>query len=143
MGEGEGGMGVMVSVCTSSRIVAQKLCRLATKFVTKLTMDLAFIVQGESEAELPERVLGCVRFHRLNIASCVEQDSMQSIDTGTLAAAGADSLDIDAFAEEMEAKRAEAEPRPGVEAEAVVEPGAAAAELPASALPPAPPAGAT
>ena len=45
--------------------------------------------------------------------------------------------------QEMEAKRAEAEPRPGVEAEAVVEPGAAAAELPASALPPAPPAGAT
>ena len=28
MGEDEGGMGVMVSVCTSSRIVAQKLCRL-------------------------------------------------------------------------------------------------------------------
>ena len=79
-------------------------------------MDLAFIIQGERETELPERVLGCVRFHRLNIASCVEQDSMQSIDTSTLAAAGDDSLDINAFAEEMETKRAQAEPSPGVEA---------------------------
>ena len=35
----------------------------------KLTLDLAFTIQGNSEVELPERVLAAARFHQPDLQS--------------------------------------------------------------------------
>ena len=32
-----------------------------------LVIDLAFVIEGQDEAELPERLLGAVRMHRINL----------------------------------------------------------------------------
>lgn len=33
-----------------------------------LVIDLAFVIEGRQESELPERILGSVRVHRINLA---------------------------------------------------------------------------
>eukprot|EP00937_MAST-01D_sp_MAST-1D-sp2_P002696 g2696.t1 len=103
---GDGFLEVRVDI--SSSVIATKLLKLCTKVVTRLTMDLAFIIQGEGEDELPERVLGCARFHRLDLGSVVEQDSMRTVNAeaaAALAAGGArvraGSADIDAMGADL------------------------------------------
>jgi hypothetical protein len=53
-----------IDVDIASSYVAQKILGVVRGYAKKLTMDLAVVIQGNSEEELPERVLGVVRFHQ-------------------------------------------------------------------------------
>mmetsp|Transcript_10060 Transcript_10060/g.16764 ORF Transcript_10060/g.16764 Transcript_10060/m.16764 type:complete len:216 (+) Transcript_10060:146-793(+) len=51
----------------------------AVKSFTKLvSIDLAFVLQGENEAELPERILGCLRFYKLDVAGAPPSEEWES-----------------------------------------------------------------
>lgn len=60
---------VEVDVDIGSSMVASAIVHLAFGYITTLTVDLAFLIESQTEAELPERVLGAVRFSELNPAS--------------------------------------------------------------------------
>jgi len=46
--------------CTASGF-AQRLVRVLKPAASALAIELAFLVQGNAEEELPERILGCFR----------------------------------------------------------------------------------
>ncbi|CAA2965450.1 Hypothetical predicted protein [Olea europaea subsp. europaea] len=50
-------------------MVANAIVHLAFGYITTLTVDLAFLIEGQTELELPERILGTIRFSKLNTAS--------------------------------------------------------------------------
>ena len=77
---GDGYLECHVDITSST--IATKLMRLCTKVVTRLTMDLALIIQGEAGEELPERVLGCCRFHQMDLTKSVDQESMARVAMG-------------------------------------------------------------
>jgi hypothetical protein len=52
--------------CASSRAAAS-VVGMVKGYCKTLVIDLAFILQGNSEDELPERVLGVIRFSRVDI----------------------------------------------------------------------------
>ncbi|KAJ3692625.1 hypothetical protein LUZ60_011720 [Juncus effusus] len=58
-----------VDVDIGSSIVANAVVHLAFGYVKSLTVDLAFLIEGQKEEELPERVLGAIRFVELDPAS--------------------------------------------------------------------------
>lgn len=58
-----------VDVDIGSSVVASAIVHLAFGYITMLTVDLAFVIEGQTESELPERLLGAVRFSDLNPAS--------------------------------------------------------------------------
>ncbi|KAJ3690618.1 hypothetical protein LUZ61_019782 [Rhynchospora tenuis] len=60
---------IEVDVDIGSSIVANAIVHLAFGYVTCLTVDLAFLLEGQSEEELPERILGAIRFVELDPAS--------------------------------------------------------------------------
>ncbi|XP_062192581.1 protein ENHANCED DISEASE RESISTANCE 2-like [Phragmites australis] len=60
---------IEVDVDIGSSIVANAIVHLAFGYVTTLTVDLAFLVESQTESELPERLLGAVRFSELNPGS--------------------------------------------------------------------------
>uniref|UniRef100_A0A2P2KXM6 Uncharacterized protein MANES_11G122700 n=1 Tax=Rhizophora mucronata TaxID=61149 RepID=A0A2P2KXM6_RHIMU len=57
---------VEVDVDIGSSMVASAIVHLAFSYVTMLTVDLAFLIEGITDSELPERLLGAVRFSDLN-----------------------------------------------------------------------------
>ncbi|KAF9596888.1 hypothetical protein IFM89_013936 [Coptis chinensis] len=77
---------IEVDVDIGASMVASAIVHLAFGYITTLTVDLAFLIESQTESELPERILGAVRFSELNPASamaveppCVEStDSLQS-----------------------------------------------------------------
>ncbi|KAJ8774803.1 hypothetical protein K2173_017249 [Erythroxylum novogranatense] len=58
-----------VDIDIGSSMVASAIVHLAFGYVTLLTVDLAFVIEGVTESELPERILGAVRFSELNPSS--------------------------------------------------------------------------
>ena len=50
----------------SSSTHGKKVVSVCKKYVTALTIDMAFVIEGDCESELPERVLACSRIHRLD-----------------------------------------------------------------------------
>lgn len=60
-----------VDIDIGSSMVASAIVHLAFGYITKLTVDLAFLIEGQTESELPERILGAVRFSELNPASAM------------------------------------------------------------------------
>lgn len=63
-----------VDVDIGSSMVASAIVHLAFGYITTLTVDLAFLIESQTESELPERLLGAVRFSELN------PDSAKSIE---------------------------------------------------------------
>lgn len=59
---------VEVDIDIGSSMVASAIVHLAFGYLTTLTVDLAFLIEGQTESELPERLLGAVRFSELNAA---------------------------------------------------------------------------
>lgn len=47
-------------------MVGRAVVRLAFGYIQMLTVDLAFLIEGQTESELPEEILGAVRFSELN-----------------------------------------------------------------------------
>ncbi|KAK9997280.1 hypothetical protein SO802_021966 [Lithocarpus litseifolius] len=58
-----------VDIDIGSSMVASAIVHLAIGYITTLTVDLAFLIESQTESELPERILGAVRFSGLNLAS--------------------------------------------------------------------------
>lgn len=59
---------VSIDVCSS--FVARKIWSAAVGAAATIVVDLAFIVQGETEDELPEQVCAVARVCRLDISTC-------------------------------------------------------------------------
>ena len=55
-------------VDVSSSYVAQKVLGIVKGVAKKLVLDLAFLLEGKAEDELPERVLGAIRLHRPDLS---------------------------------------------------------------------------
>ena len=55
-------------VDVSSSYVAQKVLGIVKGVAKSLVLDLAFLVEGKAEDELPERVLGAIRLHRPDLS---------------------------------------------------------------------------
>lgn len=68
-----------VDVDIGSSMVASAIVHLAIGYITTLTVDLAFLIESQTQSELPERILGAVRFSELNLASA--QAIEQSFDS--------------------------------------------------------------
>ncbi|KAE9251939.1 hypothetical protein PF004_g2231 [Phytophthora fragariae] len=66
----DGGTEIVVDVHAFSYIARRGIHSLIDK-TSKLVIDVAFVIQGETEDELPERVLGCCRLDRINVQKAV------------------------------------------------------------------------
>jgi hypothetical protein len=51
---------------TATDSVGKTACNMARRYTSSLTVDLGFVIEGKREDELPERMLGCVRLHRID-----------------------------------------------------------------------------
>lgn len=60
-----------VDVDVGSSIIACGILGIVKEWASGLTVDLSFVLQGNDESELPERVLGGVRFKNVDL-SCAE-----------------------------------------------------------------------
>ncbi|KAF6176774.1 hypothetical protein GIB67_020496 [Kingdonia uniflora] len=60
---------VEVDVDIGASMVASAIVHLAFGYITTLTVDLAFLIESQIDLELPEKILGAVRFSELNPAS--------------------------------------------------------------------------
>ena len=58
-----------VDIDIGSSMVASAIVHLAFGYVTTLTVDLAFLIEGQVESELPEKLLGAFRFANLDPTS--------------------------------------------------------------------------
>lgn len=69
-----------VDVDIGSSMVASAIVHLAFGYITTLTVDLAFLIEGQTESELPEQILGAVRFSELDpaVARATEPSSSRS-----------------------------------------------------------------
>ncbi|CAI9762881.1 unnamed protein product [Fraxinus pennsylvanica] len=59
---------IEVDIDIGSSVVANAIVHLAFGYISRLTVELAFLIE-QTESELPERILGPVRFSELNTAS--------------------------------------------------------------------------
>ncbi|CAK4273287.1 unnamed protein product [Aphanomyces euteiches] len=57
------------AVDVSSDTIAKKVTSLCRMCVASLVVDMALVLEGQSEDELPEAILGCVRYDRLDMKS--------------------------------------------------------------------------
>lgn len=63
---GDGYVEIDIDVEVST--MAKHILSLVTPLARSLTLDLVFLLEGQSESELPERLLGGARLHRINLA---------------------------------------------------------------------------
>eukprot|EP00658_Telonema_sp_P-2_P035441 TRINITY_DN25775_c0_g2_i1.p2 TRINITY_DN25775_c0_g2~~TRINITY_DN25775_c0_g2_i1.p2 ORF type:complete len:171 (+),score=38.03 TRINITY_DN25775_c0_g2_i1:902-1414(+) len=59
-----------VDVCSSA--VAARIMNMCKGAATSLVIDMAFVMEGKKEDELPERVLGAVRIHNCDLGAVAE-----------------------------------------------------------------------
>jgi hypothetical protein len=57
-----------VDINVNSAMVARTIFGTVKSYAKSLVVDLAFIIEGTDSEELPERVLGSVRLHKLDLA---------------------------------------------------------------------------
>merc|ERR1712194_948492 len=50
----------------STDAVGRQACNMSRKYMSNITVDLGFVIEGRTEDLLPERMLGCVRLHHLD-----------------------------------------------------------------------------
>lgn len=60
---------IEVDIDIGSSMVANAIVHLAFGYITTLTVDLAFLIESQTESELPEQILGAVRFSELSAAA--------------------------------------------------------------------------
>ncbi|KAK9672223.1 hypothetical protein RND81_12G085600 [Saponaria officinalis] len=67
-----------VDIDIGSSVVANAIVHLAFGYITSLTVDLAFLIESQTEAELPERILGAFRFSELRPDSAASFEASSS-----------------------------------------------------------------
>lgn len=72
---------IEVDIDIGSSMVATAVVHLAFGYLTTRIADLAFLIEGESESELPEKTFVAIRFSELDVASArhielTSEDSM-------------------------------------------------------------------
>lgn len=74
---------IEVDIDVGSSMVANAVVHLAFGYLTTLTVDLAFLIESQTESELPERILGAIRFSELDTAAAtqIELSSHSSLPT--------------------------------------------------------------
>ncbi|KAG6597623.1 Protein ENHANCED DISEASE RESISTANCE 2-like protein, partial [Cucurbita argyrosperma subsp. sororia] len=70
-----------VDIDIGSNIVAKAMFHLVFGYFTAMTADVAFLIEGQTKCELPERVLGCFRFSDLNPASAMPMEASISLES--------------------------------------------------------------
>ena len=65
-----------------SSIVANAIVHLAIGYLTTLTVDLAFLLEAQTESELPEQILGTIRLKKMDLAGAVPVELLAK-DAGT------------------------------------------------------------
>lgn len=58
-----------VDIDIGSSMVGNAIAHLAFGYLATLTVDLAFLIESQTESELPEQILGAVRLSELNAAA--------------------------------------------------------------------------
>ncbi|XP_057777942.1 protein ENHANCED DISEASE RESISTANCE 2 [Salvia miltiorrhiza] len=66
---------MQVDIDVGSSMAATAIVHLAFGYLTTLTVELAFVIEGRTESELPERILGAVRFSGLDGARALQIES--------------------------------------------------------------------
>lgn len=64
-----GGNFIEIDVDIGSSMVASAIVHVALGYITTLTVDLAFLIESQTESELPEKLLAAFRFSQLDPAS--------------------------------------------------------------------------
>lgn len=75
---------IEVDIDIGSSIVANAIVHLAFGYISALTVDLAFLIESQTESELPEKILGAFRFSDLNPASARTIDPSSVISSDNL-----------------------------------------------------------
>ncbi|KAI3459779.1 hypothetical protein Pfo_016442 [Paulownia fortunei] len=75
---------IEVDIDIGSSMVASAIVHLAFGYLATLTVDLAFLIEGQTELELPERILGAVRFSELDAASARQVELPSEGSSGNL-----------------------------------------------------------
>lgn len=65
---------IEVDIDIGSSVVANAIVHLAFGYITTITVDLAFLIESQTQEELPERILGAVRFSELKMDSALQYD---------------------------------------------------------------------
>ena len=50
----------------NSTKAAQKIVSVCRRYMTALTVDIGFVIEGKNEDELPEEMMGAIRIHHLD-----------------------------------------------------------------------------
>ncbi|CAK9163331.1 unnamed protein product [Ilex paraguariensis] len=64
-----------IDVDVGSSAIASAILHLALGYVTAVTIDMGFLVEGQSEEELPERLFGAVRVCQMEMSSATVVDA--------------------------------------------------------------------
>ncbi|KAF5465388.1 hypothetical protein F2P56_015401 [Juglans regia] len=75
---------IEVDVDIGSSMVASAIVHLAFGYITTLTVDLAFLIESQTQSELPERILGAIRFSELNPTSALPIEPSSHINAANL-----------------------------------------------------------
>ncbi|KAF5195671.1 Enhanced disease resistance 2-like [Thalictrum thalictroides] len=69
-----------IDVDIGSSAIASAILHLALKYVTAVSIDMGFLIESQSEEELPEKLLGAVRIAHMEMSSAtfVETNVMES-----------------------------------------------------------------
>lgn len=60
-----------------SSIIANAIVHLAIGYLSALTVDMAFLLESQTESELPEQILGTVRLTKLDLAAAVPVELLE------------------------------------------------------------------
>ena len=58
---------VEINIDLEVSMMAKHILSVCTPISQRLVIDVAFVIEGQQESELPERLLGGVRIHRINV----------------------------------------------------------------------------
>ncbi|KAF3457736.1 hypothetical protein FNV43_RR02394 [Rhamnella rubrinervis] len=73
---------IEVDVDIGSSMVASAIVHLAFNYITTITVDIAFLIESQTESELPERLLGAITLCDLNPASASTIEPSSDRSTG-------------------------------------------------------------
>lgn len=77
-----------IDVDIASSGIAKAVLRLALRYVTSVTVDMGFVVEAQTEDELPERLVGAVRICQMEMSSATVIDAPPHVARGQSFAKG-------------------------------------------------------